>query len=175
MVISGHQPELYHPGVWFKNFLIAKLGRRLNGLSLNIVIDHDLARSVSIAVPSAYGDSDGTSPSLVRSLRSFAITDPWRHKSDTPIPWEFAFSSNHESWKAFPGLVQSELDALKLPSALIGKVWDKVLQENSRGSNTATALTEARQSIERAHGVCNEDIPFSTLAKARRLPSFSES
>src|SRR6516164_9575277 len=27
-MVAGHQPELFHPGVWFKNFVVHQLGRQ---------------------------------------------------------------------------------------------------------------------------------------------------
>ena len=27
IILAGHQPELFHPGVWFKNFLLARLAQ----------------------------------------------------------------------------------------------------------------------------------------------------
>src|SRR5688572_3924394 len=28
-ILSGHQPQLFHPGVWYKNFVLGGLARRL--------------------------------------------------------------------------------------------------------------------------------------------------
>ncbi len=38
---SGHQPSLYHPGVWIKNFVIEALAEDAGGTALNLVIDND--------------------------------------------------------------------------------------------------------------------------------------
>src|SRR3990172_7444880 len=47
-LLSGHQPQLSHPGVWYKNFVLGALGRRVNGVAIHLLIDSDLCRSVSI-------------------------------------------------------------------------------------------------------------------------------
>ncbi|MFN9917551.1 MAG: hypothetical protein ACK53L_33510, partial [Pirellulaceae bacterium] len=44
LILSGHQPELFHPGVWFKNFLLSSLAARHQAVALNIQVDHDLSR-----------------------------------------------------------------------------------------------------------------------------------
>jgi hypothetical protein len=51
IVMTGHQPELFHPGVWFKNFLAASIAQRIEAAAINLVIDNDLVRSTSVRVP----------------------------------------------------------------------------------------------------------------------------
>jgi len=51
LLMTGHQPALYHPGVWVKNLLIGKVARKTAGLSLNLIVDNDLVSSTSIRVP----------------------------------------------------------------------------------------------------------------------------
>ena len=51
LVVTGHQPELFHPGVWVKNFATAALARAHGGLGLNLIVDNDLPKSASIRVP----------------------------------------------------------------------------------------------------------------------------
>jgi hypothetical protein len=52
LIITGHQPELYHPGVWAKNIAIAQLARKLNGSSLNLNVDSDVAKTTTLQIPS---------------------------------------------------------------------------------------------------------------------------
>src|SRR4029079_10405288 len=50
-LLSGHQPELFHPGVWYKNFVLGSLARKLDGVGIHLLIDSDTCRSASIRVP----------------------------------------------------------------------------------------------------------------------------
>src|SRR5262245_28551858 len=50
-ILSGHQPELFHPGVWYKNFLLGSLAKRVDGVGIHLLIDSDTCRSASIRVP----------------------------------------------------------------------------------------------------------------------------
>src|SRR5207247_1954153 len=50
-LLSGHQPELFHPGVWYKNFVLGGMARRLEGVGIHLLIDSDMCRSASIRVP----------------------------------------------------------------------------------------------------------------------------
>ena len=51
LVVTGHQPTFYHPGIWFKNFLTQWLARKTGGTALNLVVDNDEARDLGLSVP----------------------------------------------------------------------------------------------------------------------------
>ena len=51
LIVSGHQPELFHPGVWIKNFAAAGFGRSVDGVGVHIVADSDLIKRTTAAVP----------------------------------------------------------------------------------------------------------------------------
>jgi hypothetical protein len=53
IVLSGHQPELFHAGVWLKNFAISSIARASDGIAINLVIDNDTIRSAGIRVPTS--------------------------------------------------------------------------------------------------------------------------
>ena len=46
LIMSGHQPKLFHPGVWFKNFALSNLGQRLGATAVNLIVDNDIALSL---------------------------------------------------------------------------------------------------------------------------------
>ena len=50
-ILSGHQPEMFHPGVWYKNFVLGGLARRMDGVGIHLSIDSDLCRGAWIRVP----------------------------------------------------------------------------------------------------------------------------
>ena len=50
-ILSGHQPEMFHPGVWYKNFVLGGFARRMDGVGIHLLIDSDLCRGASIRVP----------------------------------------------------------------------------------------------------------------------------
>ena len=51
LVVTGHQPELFHPGVWVKNFAAAAIAQAQGGVGLNLIVDNDIPKSTSIRVP----------------------------------------------------------------------------------------------------------------------------
>jgi hypothetical protein len=63
VVASGHQPELFHPGVWIKKFVQVELAKRHGLCSLFVTVDTDLVKKTSVTFPVI--DSD---PYRVRTL-----------------------------------------------------------------------------------------------------------
>ena len=51
LLITGHQPELAHPGVWVKNFALNGLARKVGGVPLNLIVDNDTLKSASLRFP----------------------------------------------------------------------------------------------------------------------------
>ncbi|MBM3980843.1 MAG: hypothetical protein FJ304_11265 [Planctomycetes bacterium] len=51
LLLTGHQPELSHPGVWVKNFALNGLARKLGGVPLHLIVDNDTLKSTTIRVP----------------------------------------------------------------------------------------------------------------------------
>ena len=51
LIATGHQPDLFHPGVWVKQYAASELARRCNGVGLNLIVDSDMMRSHRIRVP----------------------------------------------------------------------------------------------------------------------------
>ena len=49
--LAGHQPQLFHPGVWFKNFAMGALARQHAAVPVNLVIDSDAMKTAAIRVP----------------------------------------------------------------------------------------------------------------------------
>src|SRR5204863_7977864 len=51
LLMAGHQPELFHPGVWVKNFVLAGLARAHQAEAINLIVDYDAVKSASLRVP----------------------------------------------------------------------------------------------------------------------------
>src|SRR5262249_54931077 len=52
LFVAGHQPELFHPGVWVKSFALAGMARRHRGASINLIVDHGPAKHPALRMPS---------------------------------------------------------------------------------------------------------------------------
>jgi len=51
MIVTGHQCELYHPGVWAKNILISALAAKLGGMAWHVVVDTDAPKHLHLRWP----------------------------------------------------------------------------------------------------------------------------
>src|SRR5437879_10561163 len=51
LLMAGHQPELFHPGVWVKNFALHGLASRHDATPINLIVDNDTAKATALRVP----------------------------------------------------------------------------------------------------------------------------
>src|SRR5262245_11737843 len=51
LLLAGHQPELFHPGVWVKNFALHGLARAHGATPVNLIVDSDTAKSTALRLP----------------------------------------------------------------------------------------------------------------------------
>ncbi len=50
LLLAGHQPELFHPGVWAKNFALSGLASATGATAVNLMIDGDTLKAASLRV-----------------------------------------------------------------------------------------------------------------------------
>lgn len=51
IIQTGHEPILYHPGIWIKNHLAHSLVKKLSGISVNMIVDNDACNMGYMYVP----------------------------------------------------------------------------------------------------------------------------
>ncbi len=51
IIVTGHQPDFIHPGVWAKHVVSARLAKALNGKVINLVVDSDVVKRSSLPIP----------------------------------------------------------------------------------------------------------------------------
>ncbi len=51
IIMTGHQPELYHPGVWVKDFLVDRFSRELHAVGVDLIVDSDTFQEIGAAAP----------------------------------------------------------------------------------------------------------------------------
>src|SRR3989337_2691111 len=51
IVQTGHEPILYHPGIWIKNHLVHYLVKIVGGISVNMIVDNDACNMGFMYVP----------------------------------------------------------------------------------------------------------------------------
>ncbi len=159
-LLSGHQPELFHAGVWFKNFLQSQLAKDSGAVAINFLVDNDLCRSTAIRVPSRTDDG-----SIIASSVAF----------DAPrdsIPWELQRLNDAECWRQFPTVVRKTL-LPELHSPLVSDLWEFASESIARTGRIGYAIAEARHRLEADLGLQTLEVPLSQLVSTRAFARFS--
>src|SRR5439155_27178212 len=63
LFLAGHQPELFHPGVWVKNFALSGLAKTLGATPVNLIVDNDTAKATSLRLPALTSETGSVLPS----------------------------------------------------------------------------------------------------------------
>jgi hypothetical protein len=71
MIASGHQTELYHPGVWAKDALLHAAAGKLDAQAYHFAVDTDQPRHLHLRWPTVLGDGSDAP----HATQSFPITD----------------------------------------------------------------------------------------------------
>jgi hypothetical protein len=51
VIVTGHQPEFIHPGVWAKHVAASRLAEAAGGVAVNLVVDTDAPKRTALQVP----------------------------------------------------------------------------------------------------------------------------
>jgi len=155
LIVDGHQPELFHPGVWAKNFAIHRLARRVGGTSLHLIVDNDLLAHTAIRVPA------GSQGSPHFALEAF-------DQLPLPRPWEDARVADRALFASFAERVRERMRPWDI-DPLAMQAWAAAMNWLRQSESLADALTVARVSVEQSWGVQNLELPVSRLSST---PSF---
>ncbi len=154
IIMGGHQPDLFHPGVWLKNFAIDAYARQLGGTAINLVVDTDRCASTSVGVPV------GT-PATAR-LEEVAFDQP-----GPPIAWEERGIVDEECFRSF-GRRATDVLAPLVPDAILRRWWALAVERAAESHRLGLALAQARHQLEERWGLETIELPASELM---RLPT----
>lgn len=174
-IVGGHQPEAFHPGVWFKNFFIDSMVSELSkrgrpALGLHVIVDHDLAKSTSIRVPYLEQPSSGEHPATRfrnESLRLPLVAD---RDATQAKPWH-SHSVDRRELASFAEsvVVSSHTLGIEVPLAV---PFCHYLKSEVDPSNAALAFSQARHRIEVEAGLRNLEIPMGTVCETKAWSLF---
>jgi hypothetical protein len=161
LLLAGHQPDLFHPGVWLKNFAIQSIGREHGAGSLNLVVDNDTVKHTSIAVPAFANDPQKVHRVLV-PYDAFASAIPFEERTIRE-PIQFA---------DFPRTVERLTRDWSVPP-IITQFWDDVLRRQAGTPLVGEMFAAARRSLERRWGCHNLEVPLSRLCRTASFAEFA--
>lgn len=184
LFLAGHQPELFHPGVWIKNFALHALAKKHGATPLNLVIDTDTSKSaalqvpvrstkqVDVAPPTGVDDPFAPLPPLGKAGPPLAYLatvpfDAWQH--DTPFEERRVVDENlFASFSEHAGeLLNGWGFAPMLP-----EFWTEVRRQSARTPLLGERFAAARRAFERRMGCTNLEAPMSRLCQTESFALF---
>jgi len=165
IVMSGHQPTLYHAGVWYKNFVLSELANRTNAIAINLVVDSDLSNNQAIRCPDLN----------VAPIRTQSVA------IDTPavaMPFEQHLVQDSSFLFELPDRIAKVLTYADEPY-IAQRLWPEVIQGYHKlaKSNPAPALgatiAAGRHRLEQSVGLRTLEIPVSELSKTTAFATFA--
>lgn len=151
VLLAGHQPQLFHPGVWLKNFVLGRLGVANHAAAVNLVIDSDTIKSNSIRVPGGSLDSP-----VVQSIPYDAAGEA--------IPFEERSILDRETFASFGSRVEQFI-APVVEHPLVREFWPMVLERSRETKNLGACLSQARHQLEGRWGVETLEFPQSQVCQ----------
>jgi len=149
LILSGHQPSLFHPGVWIKNFAIGQLASRCGGRGLNLVVDNDNLDSTGISVPVGTRDQPARQQILFDDDRG-------------PRPWEDARIRNPQLFDSFADRVAQAFSGWS-SQPMLPEFWAAATAHRQHSDSLRDCLTAARQTAEHHWGLQNLEVPLSWI------------
>jgi hypothetical protein len=156
LVLAGHQPELFHPGVWLKNFMLDAVARDNGAVAINLLVDSDTMKSSSLRVPT------GT---LARPTVEAVLFD----QPTVALPFEERRVVDRSLFETFAERVAQKIEIF-VPSPLVKDFWPDVLRRSRDTDRVGECLAQARHTWERVWGTTTLEIPQSRVCS---LPAFS--
>ena len=159
LILSGHQPELFHPGVWFKNFILSASSKQTGAFAVNLLIDQDICHSPSIRVPTRGNDG-----------QLHAENIPF-DSSGIAIPWEERGVLDRNCFDSFSKrLLAASGGSLNQP--LLVELWPRAIEAVSRHARIGLALAEVRHSLEAELGLETLEVPLSAICDTESFACF---
>lgn len=149
LVVTAHQPEPFHPGIWFKNFAAAGIASSSSGQALSVVLDTDVPEASPVPVPS------------LREGRPERIF--WRlFQAPEGIPFEDLPALSEGELRALEGALRAAAPGAG-PLAQAEAHLARLREGAAAGLSFAAAHARARRLREEEQGVRNLEAAFSGL------------
>lgn len=153
LAVTGHQPELYHPGVWVKCFLLQRFCDETGAAGLDVVVDSDVFESVELVTPCLKAG-------VGRCGTVLAAGGPDVCYACTPPPTPDGVDEFRRSGEA-------ALGTLPAPALVrhFGLFADALAGALGDASTLADAITIARRRYEAPAGTTYLELPVSRQAR----------
>ncbi|TWT64758.1 hypothetical protein [Allorhodopirellula solitaria] len=152
IVMAGHQPTLFHPGVWFKNFALQGIASSVGAHAINLVIDNDVAAGRSIRVPVR----DSVGRVYFKSVAYDA--------GGAGVPFEQAKIRDLRQFDRFDQDVRQTISPL-VSDPCVSELWPHARAAIRRCEIAGCALAQARHRLEADLGWQTLEIPLGVAVR----------
>ncbi len=139
VIVTGHQPELYHAGVWAKNIVAARLAEAVEGKAVNLIVDNDAPKKGTLTVPHCGGAYLSTQEVPFFEYRvglAFEQYDPLDERAGRRLLEELRRALGDDAYE------QSSLPRMA-----------RALTDRTRAQDLVDQVTHARKAIEQDYGL----------------------
>jgi hypothetical protein len=162
LIVMGHQPLFFHPGVWLKYFLLTRIAVDHEAAGLHVIVDTDAPGAIVAEVPAMRDRPVRVTETLV---------DP-----PAGVPLEAIPVPDAGTWEAFAGRLRAHLATL--PSREPLDQWNAFAAGAEAASGTARSAAEflahlRREDEARAGPPGYLEIPMSALADTPEFRAFT--
>jgi len=147
LLVTGHQPFLFHPGIWLKHLLVDRVAREYGCAALSLPVDSDAADEVGADAPHL---EDGRLRLVHESLVRVA----------PDVPYESVPAPSAPVWQAFVNRLHAHLDILPDAAAAL-RAFAQAAGTPDGAPNIGTFLTGARRRYEGGRGYL--ELPVSQI------------
>ena len=158
ILASGHQPQLFHAGVWYKNFTLSHWAETLDAVPINLLIDNDVCSGTSIKVP--------VGSELKPQLQRIEYDE-----SGPVIPFELRPTISEATFDQFEKRVSAAL-AQRIAQPIVKQLWN--FREDVRFLPTlGQRLAAMRNLLESSWGWETLEVPLSRVCHTESFATFA--
>ena len=160
IVATGHQPELYHPGIWVKDFLLQRLAGETGASAIDFVVDSDAFDTVSVSSPCLI-------PDVHRCTQYLAVGSKETCFECSSVPSE----SEVADWTA---AVAKQLESLPAPAIRhhFAAFATALRSARADATNLAELVVYARRRFEAVADTRYLELPTTSMARDEAYAAF---
>jgi hypothetical protein len=158
LIAAGHQPQLFHPGVWFKNLALAA-SSHLPATTLNLIIDNDICLRPSIRVPGG-------------SIENPRVEVIPYDSSLGGMPFEERRVSDKLAFNSFGQRVNDAIRTL-VEKPLVQDLWPMAIERLAETGHLGLSLSQARHRLEEQWNLNTLELPLSRVCQTESFRVFA--
>jgi hypothetical protein len=159
VLLAGHQPQLFHPGVWYKNFALSALAARHRATAVNLIVDSDTIKTAELRVP---GGSVGS------PYASMVAMD----QPGPVVPFEERRILDPGLFASFGERALRQIGPL-VADPLLREFWPLAVAQSRQTNNLGQAIAQSRHQWEYRWGLRTLEVPQSWVCRTRSFARFS--